>query len=45
VVLSDWQMPRFEAPEALAMFRATGMDIPIANARIIHSLCRVTHPA
>jgi DNA-binding NtrC family response regulator len=28
VVLSDWQMPRFEAPEALAMFRATGSEAP-----------------
>ena len=28
VVLSDWQMPRFEAPEALAMFRTTGSEAP-----------------
>jgi PAS domain S-box-containing protein len=28
VVLSDWQMPRFEAPEALAMFRAMGSEAP-----------------
>ena len=28
VVLSDWRMPRFEAPEALAMFHATGSEAP-----------------
>ena len=28
VVLSDWQRPRFEAPEALAMFSATGSEAP-----------------
>ena len=28
VVLSDWQMPRFSGPEALAMFRAMGSEAP-----------------
>jgi PAS domain S-box-containing protein len=28
VVLSDWQMPRFEAPEALAMLLETNPEVP-----------------
>jgi DNA-binding NtrC family response regulator len=28
VVLSDWRMPRFEAPEALEMLRGAGSEAP-----------------
>jgi PAS domain S-box-containing protein len=28
VVISDWSMPRFSAPAALAVLRATGLDLP-----------------
>src|SRR5690606_24440655 len=28
IVISDWSMPGFNAPEALAILRNTGLDIP-----------------